>query len=41
MVTSVVSSFETNVVGPKNIQHLWHPLNTPGDANLWQNVELV
>ena len=28
-------------MGPKSIEHLWHPLNSPGDANLWQNVEMV
>lgn len=28
-------------MGPKNIQHNWHPLAPSGDASLWQDVEFV
>jgi hypothetical protein len=41
MVTHVISSYETNVMSPKNVEHLWHPSGPVGDANLWQNVEFV
>ena len=40
MVTNVISKFETNVTGPKKVDHLWHPITNQNDANLWQNVEL-
>jgi len=39
MVQNIVGGYETNVMTPKKIQYLWHPLGHPGDANLWQNVE--
>jgi len=39
MVQNIVGGYETNVMTPKKIQYLWHPLGHPIDANLWQNVE--
>jgi len=39
MTQSIVSEYQTNVMGPKSIDYKWHPIAPSGDASLWQDVE--
>jgi len=37
MVTNIIDGYETNVMGPKKVEYLWHP--TDNDEKLWTDVE--